>query len=105
MTAHIFSARPVNRRNLMRTLAMTTVVTAALALTAWRVAKARESSAGFRIVVQNTDNGIALKCTQGCASKTATWTCDARRPLHKATTVLHNDTKKTYALPITDCPF
>ena len=28
----------------MRTLAMTTVVTAALALTAWRVAKARESA-------------------------------------------------------------
>jgi hypothetical protein len=89
----------------MRSLTLTILVTAVLALTAWQVAKARESSAGFRIVVQNTDNGIALKCTQGCAWKAATWTCDAQRPLHNATAVVQNDSQKTYALRITDCRF
>src|SRR5437588_8170952 len=87
----------------MRTLAMTTVVTAAFALTAWQVAKARESSTGFQIVVQKTEKGLALKCAQGCAWKTATWSCDAQRPLHNATAVVQNDSQKTYALRITDC--
>lgn len=77
----------------MRTLAMAILVTAVLALTAWQVAKARESSAGFR------------KCTQGCAWKTAAWTCDAQRPLHNATAVVQNDSQNTYALRITDCRF
>ena len=89
----------------MKNLATTIIVTAALAVTAWQVAKARESAAGFQIVVQQTDKGIALKCTQGCAWKTATWTCDAQRPLHNATAVVQKDSQKAYALRITDCRF
>ncbi len=87
----------------MRTLAMTTVVTAAFALTTWQLAKARESAAGFQIVVQKTDKGVALKCAQGCAWKTATWTCD--RPSHNALGVVQNDSGKIYVRGIADCRF
>jgi hypothetical protein len=51
----------------MRNIALTFVITAALAATGWQAGRAHASLAEFQILVERTAKGVNLKCTKGCA--------------------------------------
>ena len=59
----------------MKTLALTMLATAGLALTAWQVGRAHETLAPFQITAERTANGVDLQCSKGCAWTKASWSC------------------------------
>lgn len=63
----------------MKRIVLTALVAVVFIVGAWRLGKAQGQVAQFHFTIQQTDTGVKMECSQGCAWKTLSFSLSVDR--------------------------